>query len=38
MEEKARKTKNRIESFRFRCLCCWGRLKTHKNGGKYNDI
>ena len=29
MEEKSRKTKNRIESFRFRCLCCWGRLKGH---------
>ena len=26
IEEKVKKTKNRIESFRFRGLCCWGRL------------
>ena len=26
MEEKARKTKDRIESFRFRCLYCWERI------------
>ena len=26
LEEKVRKTKNRIESFRFRCLCYWGRV------------
>ena len=27
MREKSRKTKNRIESFRFRCPCWRGRLK-----------
>jgi len=27
MEEKSRKTKNRIESFRFRCLCWRGRFR-----------
>lgn len=27
MREKSRKTKNRIESFRFRCPCWRGRLR-----------
>ncbi|MDE7339010.1 MAG: hypothetical protein K2N80_00405, partial [Lachnospiraceae bacterium] len=33
--EKTSKTKNRIESFRFRCLCWWGRVKvTNENAAK----
>ena len=31
MEEKAGKTKNRIESFRFRCLYCWDGSKGYDN-------